>query len=217
MSLFRWLGACALGLAATGVAAKPIAYARGWTVMAEYGADRMIEAQAFYAPQYWWSAGAGWAAFKAENGRYEHRVTYTRANALVRRWNLPAAQANVFAWGGFGGASGSDFEGTELAVNAGFQVDYETRRVYTAARSDWQYSGVFSHRVDTVQFGWAPYAHDYETLATWLLVQGRYMTGELSDDGIEPSLMLRFFRGPAWLELGSTFEGRVQAMLMFNF
>jgi hypothetical protein len=215
-SLFYGLGALALGLLAAPVAAKPIAYARGTTVMAEYGAGTMNEAQVFYAPRYWWSAGGGWLELKSEDGGLERDIVYVRGNLLAKRWNLPAAQANVFVWGGLGSASGSDFAGHTLVRNVGFQADYETRRIYSAFRSDLNESDHFSHRIDTLQLGWAPYAHDYDTLATWVVLQGRHYTGGLYD-GIETALLLRLFKGGTWVELGATTDGKVQAMAMFNF
>ena len=212
----RWLGAVALGLAAIPAAAKPIAFARGTTVMLERGAGTMNELQAFHAPAYWWSVGGGWLELIADDGSVRRVVVYARANVLAKRWNLPAAQANVFAWGGFGRATGNDFAGSTLARNAGFQIDYETRRVYAALRSDLHDSAHFSHRIDTLQLGWAPYEHDYDTLATWFVVQGRHYTGGLHD-GVETALLVRFFKGGTWVEIGATPDGRVQAMAMFNF
>jgi len=215
-TVLHWLGALALGLAAVPAAAKPIAFARGHTAMAEYGAGTMNEAQFFYAPRYWWSAGAGWLELASEDGSRQRHITYLRANLLAKRWNLPRAQANVFTWGGVGHATGNDFDGHTRAWNAGVQLDYETRRVYAALRSDLQRSARFSHRIDTLQLGWAPYEHDYDRLATWIVVQGRHYTGGLYD-GIEPALLLRLFKGGTWVEFGATPNGRVQAMAMFNF
>ena len=100
--------------------------------------------------------------------------------------------------------------------NVGFQADYETRRVYSAFRSDLNESGEFSHRLDTLQLGWAPYEHDYDTLATWIVVQGRHYTGGLYD-GVETALLLRLFKGGTWVEVGATTDGNLQAMAMFNF
>lgn len=210
------LGAFALGLSAGPADGKPIAFARGTTVMAEYGAGTMNELQAFYAPAYWWSTGGGWLELMAEDGSRDRQITYARVNLLAKRWNLPSAQANVFVWGGLGRATGNDFAGGTSTHNTGFQVDYETRRVYGAFRSDLHRSDHFSHRIDTLQLGWAPYAHDYDTLATWIVVQGRHYTGGLYD-GIEPALLLRFFKGGTWVEIGATPDGQVQAMAMFNF
>ena len=214
--LLPLLGAVALGLVVAPAAAKPIAFARGSTVMVEYGAGTMNEVQAFYAPAYWRSAGAGWLELKSDDGALDRHITYVRTNLLARRWNLPAAQANVFVWGGLGRATGNDFAGSTLSRNVGFQVDYETRRIYASARSDLQESDAFSHRIDTVQLGWAPYEHDYDTLATWIVVQGRHYTGGLYD-GIEPAVLLRLFKGGTWVEFGGTTDGQVQAMAMFNF
>lgn len=207
---------CVLGLLPLIAAAKPIAYAKGTTVMGEYGAGTMNEVQVFYAPRYWWSAGGGWLELTSEDGDKQRHVTYARGNLLAKRWNLPGAQANVFVWGGLGNATGNDFAGSTLSRNIGFQADYETRRVYSSFRSDLQESDRFSHRIDTVQLGWAPYAHDYDTLATWIVVQGRQYTGGLYD-GTETALLVRLFKGGTWVEIGATRDGKVQAMAMFNF
>ena len=207
---------CVLGLLPWVAMAKPIAYAKGTTVMGEYGAGTMNEAQVFYAPRYWWSAGGGWLELTSEDGDKQRHITYVRGNLLAKRWNLPGAQANVFVWGGLGNATGSDFAGSTLSRNIGFQADYETRRVYSSFRSDLQESDRFSHRIDTVQLGWAPYAHDYDTLATWIVVQGRQYTGGLYD-GTETALLVRLFKGGTWVEIGATRDGKVQAMAMFNF
>ena len=197
-------------------AAKPIAFARGKTVMLEYGAGTMNEAQFFYAPRYWYSVGGGWLELTSEDRRLLRHITYARANLLAKRWNLPDAQANVFVWGGLGRATGNDFTGSRLARNAGLQVDYETRRLYGAFRSDLNESDRFSHRTDTLQLGIAPYEHDYDTLATWFVVQGRRYTGGLAK-GTETAFLVRFFKGGAWVEVGATTDGRLQAMAMFNF
>lgn len=217
MNIPRYRAAlCVLGLLPLVAVAKPIAYAKGTTVMGEYGAGTMNEVQVFYAPRYWWSAGGGWLELTSEDGDRQRHITYVRGNLLAKRWNLPGAQANVFVWGGLGNATGSDFAGSTLSRNLGFQADYETRRVYSSFRSDLQESDRFSHRIDTVQLGWAPYAHDYDTLATWIVVQGRQYTGGLYD-GTETALLVRLFKGGTWVEIGATRDGKVQAMAMFNF
>lgn len=216
MKLLSMVGALALALCSPAVSAKPIAFAKGKTVMAEYGARTMNEAQFFYAPSYWNSVGVGWTELLAEDGLRQRRISYVRGNLLVKRWNLPGAQANVFVWGGVGGATGNDFAGSQLSRNAGIQFDYETRRIYTSFKSDLHESDAFSHRIDTLQLGWAPYEHDYDTLATWIVLQGRTYSGHLYA-GTEEALLLRLFKGGKWVELGATSDGEIQAMVMFNF
>jgi hypothetical protein len=196
--------------------AKPIAFADGTTVMVEYGAGTMTEEQIFYAPRYDVSVGGGHLELDSDERAKVRRISYARLNYLVRRWNLDNAQANVFAWGGLGSATGDTFSGTLPAENAGAQADYETRRIYASLKTDWQRSSAFSHRIDTLQLGVAPYKHDYDSLATWFLFQARQYTGGIHR-GVESALLLRLFKGGAWVEAGVTNGGKVQAMAMFNF
>jgi len=213
-SVVSW-GALALLALSPLAMAKPIAFARGKTVMAEYGAGTMNEFQAFYAPTYWSSVGVGWTELQSVDGSKRRTFTYLRGNLLAHRWNLPGAQANVFVWGGLGQASGNDFD-DELAREVGAQFDFETRRVYASFKTDLQESQHTSNRIDTLQLGWAPYKHDYDTLATWIVVQGRTYTGDIAP-GVEKALLVRFFKGGTWVEAGATTDRKLQAMVMFNF
>jgi len=195
---------------------KPIAFADGTTIMAEYGAGTMEEAQAFYAPYYWLSLGAGYLYLDSDVTSRTRNIQDLRANYLLHRWNLDDAQANVFVWGGLGSATGSDFHGTVLDREVGFQADYETRRIYASWVTDLHESPAYSDRIDTLQLGFAPYAHDYQDLATWLVLQARDYSGGIHD-GVEYALLVRLFKGGAWVEAGVTQNGKPQIMMMFNF
>jgi hypothetical protein len=211
-----FMGLCLVAAAATTSMAKPIAFADGTTVMAEYGAGTMRELQVFYAPRFDYSVGGGHVDFSSDLDGHSEHINYARLNWLAHRWNLDDAQANVFLWGGAGSVTGNRFEGTRVAGNAGLQVDYETRRIYASLKSDLQRSYMFSDRIDTLQLGIAPYKHDYGNLATWFVFQARHYTGELHS-GIETAALLRLFMGGTWIEAGVTNAGKVQAMAMFNF
>lgn len=195
---------------------KPIAFAQGTTIMVEYGGSTMQEVQAFYAPRYDLSFGGGHLRLRSALDGAERDISYLRLNYLAKRWNMESAQANVFVWGGLGSAQLSERTSREFTWNAGAQVDYETRRVYASAKTDLQHADGFSHRIDTVQLGVAPYAHDYDRLATWFVLQGRRYSGGLYD-GTEGAVLLRLFKRNAWLDAGITTDGQLQAMLMFNF
>jgi hypothetical protein len=215
----RWFKSLveAMTLAVPAVAfAKPIAFAQGTTVMAEYGAGTMKEIQIFYAPEYNYSVGGGHVELDSDETAKTRSITYARLNYLLHRWNLEAAQANIFVWGGAGSATGNTFRGTQFADNAGAQADYETRRVYASLKTDWQGASAFSHRVDTLQLGLAPYQHDYNQLATWFVLQAREYTGGIHR-GTEYAALLRLFKGGTWIEAGVTNDGRLQAMAMLNF
>lgn len=219
MSQFEWLarGISLLALGGVAVAAaKPIAFAHGTTVMAEYGGNTMREAQVFYAPRFDFSLGGGYLRLSSDVNGATREIVYLRANYLAKRWNLESAQANIFVWGGLGGARTQGRSGTVLAENVGAQFDYETRRVYASAKFDLQRSTGFLHRIDTVQLGFAPYAHEYDRLATWFLVQGRRYTGRLHD-GTETAFLIRLFKANKWLDAGVTDDGKLQAVFMINF
>jgi hypothetical protein len=205
--------ACALGTIAQ---AKPIAFADGATVMAEYGAGTMTEVQAFYAPSFRYSLGGGRLSLDSSLRDATRDISYLRFNYLPRRWNLESAQANVFVWGSAGHAHIGDSGDEQFAWNIGGQVDYETRRLYASLRTDLHEASAFSHRIDTLQLGIAPYEHDYDTLAVWFVLQAREYTGDLYA-GTEWAALLRLFKRNAWFEAGPTHEGKLQAMLMFNF
>ena len=198
------------------IKAKPIAFADGTTVMGEYGAGTMTEVQAFYAPSFRYSIGGGYLVLESDETDVNRDIAYARLNFLPKRWNFEHAQANVFVWGSAGRAYVSELRGDEFAWNVGGQFDYETRRIYASLRTDLHEAKSYSHRIDTLQLGIAPYAHDYQTLAVWFVVQARQYTGGLYE-GTEYAAMLRLFKRNAWLEAGSTQDGKLQAMLMFNF
>ena len=227
-----FLCACTLAPIAS---AKPISFQDGWTVMAEYGTGTMREAQVFYAPKFWWSGGLSYTKLTAHDGRFEREIPNVQLNYLVKRWNLPAAQANVFAWGGVGSARGYDtvdplhfaakhellpervgFSGV-TTTHLGAQADYETRRIYSSVKADWFHSSRFTHRVDTLQLGIAPFEHDYEDLAVWFVVQARRITGDVMDMKTEWVPMVRLFKGNFWIEAGANRDGRAQLMVMMNF
>jgi len=215
LTQFVCAGACLLA-AASPASAKPIAFANGTTAMAEYGAGTMKEAQVFHAPRYFWSLGLGHTELDSALEDERREITYARANYLVKRWNQEAAQANVFVWGGMGNAYVSETNAHELTWNAGAQVDYETRRVYSSLKTDLFRSPAFTHRIDTLQLGIAPYEHDVDTVATWFVLQARRYTHGI-EDGTEWALLLRLFKKGAWIEAGATAEGGLQAMAMVNF
>jgi hypothetical protein len=103
-------------------------------------------------------------------------------------------------------------------------MDFETRRIYASFKTDFhatfetqnEYEPVFWHRVDTVQFGIAPYKHDVDRIATWLVLSGRRYSGN-THEADELALLLRFFKKSAWVEAGATTDGKLRAWAMFSF
>jgi hypothetical protein len=221
----RKSAALVLGFALGSVAAqaKPIAFADGTTLMHERNTN-MLESQAFYAPTYWWSAGPGFIRLTSDDKQKQREIGYAQFNYLVKRWNLSDAQGNVFAFAGVGKGRSTDTGGplthSETVWRYGAQGDYETRSLYTSFKTDGYRGSRFSHRIDTLQLGIAPYEHDYDDLATWFVLQFRNYTGGLRDESVrklDQTAILRLFKGPIWVELGINRERHSQFMIMYNF
>ena len=216
--------------------ARPILYAHSFTLLADYRAEAMKEAQVSYAPTAFLSFGLGHLELDGAGPGHEHEVTYLRLNALAKRWNFEAAQANIFVWAGAGRShltiapdapdagehnhgpvgAGQSIVLDETAGNIGGQIDYETRRIYASFASDSQFATSFTHRMDTLQFGVAPYEHEADGLSTWFIVSATKFSGNVQED-TQVSLLLRLFKKRAWVEVGATTEGKPQARVMLSF
>ncbi|MCG6117229.1 MAG: hypothetical protein MEQ07_03415 [Aquimonas sp.] len=211
-------GAAGLALLALAVGsadpaqARPVSYAQGHMLMADHSAE-LDHWSYTYSPSFRWSGSAGFLRLDDLVGTDQLELSYVRGSRLLKRWNLPAAQANVFGWVGAGSAR--TFYGRDLARHVGFQADYETRRIYTAVISELHEGPDWSHRMDTVSLGWAPYLHDIDRMATWVVAKGM-RTSNAVDESFNPALVLRFFTVRWWLEVGADGDGKPLANLMIN-
>jgi hypothetical protein len=219
MNLFRFAFAGLVLAGAGGLAqAKPIAFAHGTTVMAEYGAGTMTEAQVFYAPKYLLSLGGGYLRARSDVNDQRREITYARVNYLVKRWNLESAQANVFTGAVRGQAYVSESNRIEFAGMPARRSTTRRGAVYASLQTDLHRSNVFEHRIDTLQLGIAPYKHDFDTLATWFVVQGRQYTGGIHDAHRVGACCCACFKRGAWIEAGRLpTKASCQAMAMVNF
>jgi hypothetical protein len=224
-------GALALSLASAlapqTATAKPIAFAGAWTFMHERDSD-MLETDLYYAPTYWFSLGPTVAISRSDDKLTRREAAIFHTNFLVRRWNMPNAQANIFATVGLGKVKTFQFSpsarepGTflrdtreETTQHLTVQGDYETRQFYTALKSDTHRASSFLDRTDTFQIGFSPYAHDYEDLAIWFVGQVKKKRG--LNDETEGGAFVRLFKKNVWLEVGMTEGRKSQIMLMINY
>lgn len=193
--------------------ARPVSYAGGHMLMADHQPD-MDQWSYTYSPSFRWSASVGQLRAEDLESTHELDLSYLRAARLLHRWNLPAAQANAFVWGGIGHGRTRHASGT--ARHLGLQIDYETRRVYTSLVSELHEGSGWSHRFDTAAVGWAPYAHDVDRMATWIVLKGMRAT-HTDEADIKAAAMLRLFTLNWWFEAGADEDGRPLVNLMFNF
>lgn len=194
------------------LAARPVSYAGGHMLMVDHQPDMDLYSYT-YSPSFRWSASLGALRVDDLSRTGSLDLNYVRGARLLKRWNLPSAQANAFGWAGVGEAR-TDL-GSGLARHAGLQLDYETRRIYTSVMSELHEGPGWSHRFDTAAIGWAPYAHDVDRIATWFVLKGSQTTNALESD-VQPTLVLRLFTTRWWLEVGANGDGEPVANLMLN-
>jgi hypothetical protein len=137
-------------------------------------------------------------------------------NWLVKRWNLKSAQGNFYAGagGGFGWIKDKKESPTPYGRVA-VQADFETLRLYSAVKSSINVGTDFTHAENTLSIGFAPYAHDYDGLATWLIVDLSYVT-EL-DDHLRVIPKVRLFKNSWFIEAGCSLDGDPLLSCMFHF
>ncbi|MDL5053933.1 hypothetical protein QQ056_10290 [Oscillatoria laete-virens NRMC-F 0139] len=150
--------------------------------------------------------GGEFMHFDRGNGQYQY--TYT-ANADWRayRWNSRDWQANVYLGAGAGGAHGN-FDGGSPVGRGLFQADIESRRWMLMASSHALVSPEFSHTVNMLHAGIAPYLAEYDQLGTWLTFKVQYVTEFKNEIELVP--MIRLMKGNYFLEFGVSLKGEPQ-------
>lgn len=190
--------------------AHPVAFEGAQQLMFGYSGD--VQNFEFYSS---YSARVAWGVHAMRfEGDEDEIFTGLQHNWLLKRWNLPSAQANIYSGlgAGFAGVVG------DRAVSAGlgfFRADYETRKIYTAFDAKWVESSDVSRGVFSTSFGVAPYEAEFDQLNTWLIIQAEHVSGMEEELEIIPKV--RFFKGPYFLELGSTLSGKPIVTFMVHF
>lgn len=196
------LGAFLLLLLPSPTFANPVSFKDGWGIMPTFTPD-WSDLQLNYSLS---SKHAVGASLMYREGK-DRTATFVlgQYNLLLKRWNAPESQANLYLSGGAGGRheeGGSD----AVAGYAAFEANYETRRVYTSA------SGESLRSPDGINFtrlryraGFAPYKAPIDELQTWIIGQFDYMP-EMKDE-ISVTPLLRLFYNNLALEIGVNLEG----------
>jgi hypothetical protein len=177
------------------VQAKPLSYVGGTMVMQEndetgntlsidYTFDRHF-ALGLYA--------------KRDIGGREFYTIGPQLNTLIKRWNLPNGQGNIFNMTGVGMArQGSN---SQPAAWIAMLADYETRRLFVSYEPRLMYAEAIETSFwQRAQAGFAPYLANYDQLNTWLLL--RFDHHPAKNDHFAVTPMVRFFYKTIWLEAG---------------
>lgn len=161
------------------------------------------------------AVGVGGIVMRSDDQTLEREVVEANYTHLLKRWNMPHAQANIWFIGGAGVIRGNDFSGTRTVLSPGVQVDYETTRIYLAATARLFRAEGINHDYASLRAGFSFYEVDYEETQPWLVLEVRRMRGLSDKTEITP--MLRLIHSRYFVEFGysNNREARFNFMYIF--
>jgi hypothetical protein len=187
------------------VVARPVSYPGGYTIMQKHNAD-FTSLHAHYSPTARYSIG-----MRSEYWRTgDHWLTSVAVNNLLKRWNLPEAQANLYLQSGIGVAysDSGERDPSEPLGYTGLSSDWENRRFFFQYRFRLIEAGYIDRRAfQQGRVGVAPYVGDYGDLHTWIMLQVDHMPG--TDETIRLTPLIRFFKDVYMWEVGVSNRGDV--------
>lgn len=136
---------------------------------------------------------------------------------LLKRWNMPAAQANFWFSGAIGEASGMS---DGLAYSPGLQFDYETTRVYFLAKHRMIRAPGMNNDSTMLQTGLAFYEAGFNQTQPWFVIEAKSIND--FSPGLQVTPAIRLINKNFFLEFGVTnpfqgegFNPRINAMFVF--
>ena len=165
------------------------------------------------------------AAADTPSGKAWRNVWFTQGVYLVKRVTTEDGIGNAYVFGGpileqreaGGNAHAGALTDARFGGQGGVWADYETRRIYTrlkihglksAGGDRWRRNEVVA------QLMWAPYAADYEDVASWIGVQAKRVSDERR---IEVTPYVRFFRKDWWIDAGFSVDRAHRKDIFVNF
>lgn len=186
--------------------ARPVSYPGGWTTMLMNSPD-MHSVHIHYSPTINYSVG-----YRGEYDRGgDYWMNSVQVNNLLKRWNMPDAQANFYLKSGLGFAysdAGKDENETSPAAYSGIAADWENRRFFTSYENRIVKAGsIDSYFEQSARIGVTPYIGDYGDLHTWLMLEAKHDPG--SSDSFTLTPLVRFFKDVHLIEAGISDKGDV--------
>lgn len=145
----------------------------------------------------------------------ESQYAIPRVNFLLKRWNGPEQQANLYLYGGYGIAKqGQQLQG---AFFGGGEADWESRALYFSAKASTTVAPSFDNlTMYQARAGFAPYQASFEELQAWVILQSQYFP-KAFEESFRIGPVLRFFYKNFLWELGATVRGNWNLNLMVHF
>ncbi|HKP01831.1 MAG TPA: hypothetical protein VJU77_00585 [Chthoniobacterales bacterium] len=193
-----------------GAEAKPLSYVGGTMAMQENDeTGHTLSVDYTFDPHF-----ALGLYSKDEINQDEFWMVGPQLNTLLKRWNLPDGQGNLFLMTGGGEARQGNRD--EPAAWLTFLGDYETRRAFFSYESRFVYArGIEKSVWQRAYAGFAPYLADYEQLNTWLLLRVDHHPAKHDHFVVTP--VIRFFYKTIWLEAGYSSNNHVMVNWTMQF
>ena len=185
---------------------RPISYPGGWTSIVS-NTSRNNALNVHYSPTAKYSIG-----YRAEYMREREFVAHTlQLNNLVKRWNGPAYQGNLYLQSGIGVGYGDGNvldDIVEPVVFSGIAAEWENRRWFFSYQNRYTEAGdLGDFFMQTARIGLAPYIGDYGDLNTWLMLDIDHSPE--SSDSISVTPLIRFLKGANLIEAGLNTDGKI--------
>ena len=206
-------GLCVVLFITTYAMAHPVSFEDSKGIMGTHS-PRMNHIQLNYSYKYWFAVGVH--HFDRPIGGFNRFANFLSANFLVKRWNGPSYQANIYS---ILGAGHSRLE--QESSGAGLvklQFDIEDRDYYflvtygqiaTQDRNDM--------KEILLRAGMSPYVGKYDDIHAWLILE--YRSINLVEEGFreEVTPFLRLFYKNLLFEIGQSFNGLTRFNYIIHF
>lgn len=164
------------------------------TEIGEYNQEVMVN----YAPSSRYALGVE-VMRMSPRGRDATTMTGINYTGLLKRWNRPSAQANLWFMGSVGEATG-EFNG--FSYSPSVQFDIETTRVYFLAKTRLIRAPGMNNDVAAIQAGFSFYEAGFDETQPWFVVEAK--TTKNFSPGMQVTPALRLINKHYFLELGVT-------------
>lgn len=196
------------------IEARPVSYPGGLTLMLMNDTDKN-SVHAHYSPTSHISLG-----YKFEYWR-ENQFTFNgiQMNNLIKRWNKPQSQANLYVKSAIGSAfsdKGKFENKNNISGFLGISTDWETQRYFIAYENRFTEAGKIDRFfMQSIHLGITPYIGNYGDLHTWIMIKATDSSGD--NRGMDITPHFRFFKGIHLLEVGANLKGKAMLNYIYRY
>ncbi len=201
-------------LASVSALCGPMGFKESWMSMGDISPNWQ-EVLVNYALTARDAVGASALFMRSDDGTKTRQFTQATYTRLIRRWNMPESQANIWFIGGIGNITGNDFSGPKTMASPGMQVDYETTRIYVSATSRLYRAQGLNHDFASARAGFSFFEVDYDQTQPWFILEVRRMRGLTDKTEVTP--MLRLIHNRYFVELGVNNASQARMNFMYIF